>query len=249
MQVARAGWPARVGGSPVTDTAGDRFHRGAHPGAQRVRGSRRRQRRGGRHRHRGALTTMGFGFPDEIATTRVDAFKKDHPDVKLKVNRGCLRRAAVPLRGRRGQPAGPGLHGPQAHRHVRRARRDPAAGRLHRQAGHRPGEYRPPPASRSRSTAVSTGSRSSTASGGPTSTKAAKDAGVTPEEINLPTGTRCRGLNAKWPRLRRRDLTRFGYRPQAPRVPAPVGQGQRRRHRSPPTAAPPGWTTRRWWRR
>ncbi|MEU6427695.1 extracellular solute-binding protein [Microbispora sp. NPDC046973] len=35
-----------------------------------------------------ALTTMGFGFPDEIATTRVDAFKKAHPEVKLTVNQG-----------------------------------------------------------------------------------------------------------------------------------------------------------------
>ncbi|GLW20745.1 sugar ABC transporter substrate-binding protein [Microbispora amethystogenes] len=35
-----------------------------------------------------ALTTMGFGFPDEIATTRADAFKKAHPEVKLTVNQG-----------------------------------------------------------------------------------------------------------------------------------------------------------------
>ncbi|WP_218670826.1 ABC transporter substrate-binding protein [Microbispora sp. GKU 823] len=35
-----------------------------------------------------ALTTMGFGFPDEIATTRVDAFKKAHPEVRLTVNQG-----------------------------------------------------------------------------------------------------------------------------------------------------------------
>ncbi|GII75231.1 sugar ABC transporter substrate-binding protein [Sphaerisporangium rufum] len=36
----------------------------------------------------GALTTMGFGFPDEIATVRVDAFKKAYPDVRLAVNEG-----------------------------------------------------------------------------------------------------------------------------------------------------------------
>jgi multiple sugar transport system substrate-binding protein len=35
-----------------------------------------------------ALTTMGFGLPDEIATTRVDAFKKAHPEVKLTINQG-----------------------------------------------------------------------------------------------------------------------------------------------------------------
>ncbi|MEV4294210.1 ABC transporter substrate-binding protein [Microbispora rosea] len=35
-----------------------------------------------------ALTTMGFGFPDEIATTRADAFKKAHPEVRLTVNQG-----------------------------------------------------------------------------------------------------------------------------------------------------------------
>jgi multiple sugar transport system substrate-binding protein len=34
------------------------------------------------------LTTMGFGLPDEIATVRVDAFKKAYPDVKLTINQG-----------------------------------------------------------------------------------------------------------------------------------------------------------------
>ncbi|MGI5519489.1 extracellular solute-binding protein [Micromonospora sp. CA-259024] len=38
----------------------------------------------------GALSTMGFGFSDEIATTRVDAFKRDHPDVDLKVTEGAF---------------------------------------------------------------------------------------------------------------------------------------------------------------
>ncbi|RJL34414.1 ABC transporter substrate-binding protein [Bailinhaonella thermotolerans] len=36
----------------------------------------------------GTLTTMGFGFPDEIATTRVDLFKKANPDVNVRVNQG-----------------------------------------------------------------------------------------------------------------------------------------------------------------
>ncbi|GAA1264299.1 extracellular solute-binding protein [Sphaerisporangium rubeum] len=35
-----------------------------------------------------ALTTMGFGLPDEIASVRVDRFKKAHPDVKLTINQG-----------------------------------------------------------------------------------------------------------------------------------------------------------------
>ncbi|MBM0279869.1 extracellular solute-binding protein [Micromonospora tarensis] len=39
---------------------------------------------------KGALSTMGFGFSDEIATTRVDAFKRDHPDVELKVTEGAF---------------------------------------------------------------------------------------------------------------------------------------------------------------
>jgi len=34
------------------------------------------------------LTTMGFGLPDEIATTRVDAFKKAHPDIRPSINQG-----------------------------------------------------------------------------------------------------------------------------------------------------------------
>ncbi|HEY0700735.1 MAG TPA: extracellular solute-binding protein [Micromonospora sp.] len=37
---------------------------------------------------KGALTTMGFSLPDEIAKTRVEAFKRDHPDVKLTVTEG-----------------------------------------------------------------------------------------------------------------------------------------------------------------
>ncbi|WP_328852035.1 extracellular solute-binding protein [Micromonospora globbae] len=39
---------------------------------------------------RGTLTTMGFGLSDEIATTRVDAFKRDHPDVELKITEGAF---------------------------------------------------------------------------------------------------------------------------------------------------------------
>ncbi|GIH96168.1 extracellular solute-binding protein [Planobispora siamensis] len=35
-----------------------------------------------------SLTTMGFGLPDEIATVRVDAFKKARPDVTLRINEG-----------------------------------------------------------------------------------------------------------------------------------------------------------------
>ncbi|RLP91958.1 MULTISPECIES: extracellular solute-binding protein [unclassified Micromonospora] len=45
---------------------------------------------GGGTATRGALSTMGFGFSDEIATTRVDAFKRDHPDVELKVTEGAF---------------------------------------------------------------------------------------------------------------------------------------------------------------
>ena len=38
----------------------------------------------------GRLSTSGFGLGDEIATTRVDAFKKAYPDVQLKVNEGAF---------------------------------------------------------------------------------------------------------------------------------------------------------------
>ena len=37
-----------------------------------------------------AVTTMGFGLPDEHATARVDAFKKAHPDITVKVNEGAF---------------------------------------------------------------------------------------------------------------------------------------------------------------
>ncbi|MCO1597900.1 extracellular solute-binding protein [Micromonospora sp. RHAY321] len=45
---------------------------------------------GGGTATKGTLSTMGFGFSDEIATTRVDAFKRDHPDVDLKVTEGAF---------------------------------------------------------------------------------------------------------------------------------------------------------------
>ena len=38
----------------------------------------------------GRLTTSGFGLGDEIATARVDAFKKAYPDVQLKANEGAF---------------------------------------------------------------------------------------------------------------------------------------------------------------
>ncbi|MET8157848.1 extracellular solute-binding protein [Sphaerisporangium sp. NPDC005289] len=43
---------------------------------------------GGRGGGSGTLTTMGFGLPDEIATVRVDAFKKAHPDTTVQINQG-----------------------------------------------------------------------------------------------------------------------------------------------------------------
>ncbi|MER5608423.1 extracellular solute-binding protein [Micromonospora tulbaghiae] len=38
----------------------------------------------------GALSTMGFSLSDEIATTRVDAFKRDHGDVRLTITEGAF---------------------------------------------------------------------------------------------------------------------------------------------------------------
>ncbi len=35
-----------------------------------------------------SISTMGFGLPDENATARVDAFKKAHSDIKVKINEG-----------------------------------------------------------------------------------------------------------------------------------------------------------------
>ena len=45
---------------------------------------------GGATKGGGALSTMGFGLSDEIAKTRVDAFKKDHPDVQLTITEGAF---------------------------------------------------------------------------------------------------------------------------------------------------------------
>jgi multiple sugar transport system substrate-binding protein len=38
----------------------------------------------------GAVTTLGFGLVDEIAKTRVDVFRKAHPEVDLRVNEGAF---------------------------------------------------------------------------------------------------------------------------------------------------------------
>lgn len=38
----------------------------------------------------GAITTMGFGLPDEIATTRVEMFEAEYPDVDLEVVDGAF---------------------------------------------------------------------------------------------------------------------------------------------------------------
>jgi multiple sugar transport system substrate-binding protein len=45
---------------------------------------------GGGGKGGGALSTMGFGLSDEIARTRVDAFKRDHPDVQLNITEGAF---------------------------------------------------------------------------------------------------------------------------------------------------------------
>lgn len=38
----------------------------------------------------GALTTIGFGVQDDVAQSRVDVYRKSHPDVDLQVNEGAF---------------------------------------------------------------------------------------------------------------------------------------------------------------
>ncbi|MEV4816642.1 extracellular solute-binding protein [Micromonospora tulbaghiae] len=45
---------------------------------------------GGGAKGSGALSTMGLSLSDEIATTRVDAFKRDHGDVRLTITEGAF---------------------------------------------------------------------------------------------------------------------------------------------------------------
>ncbi|SCG37220.1 extracellular solute-binding protein [Micromonospora humi] len=45
---------------------------------------------GGGEKGGGALSTMGLSLSDEIATTRVDAFTRDHPDVRLQITEGAF---------------------------------------------------------------------------------------------------------------------------------------------------------------
>jgi multiple sugar transport system substrate-binding protein len=67
--------------------------RGAQPGGGRLR----RGRGGGDEQPQagqsggeisGTLSTFGFSLPDEIATTRVDTFKKAYPKVQVKITEG-----------------------------------------------------------------------------------------------------------------------------------------------------------------
>ncbi|MEU8368485.1 extracellular solute-binding protein [Micromonospora tulbaghiae] len=45
---------------------------------------------GGGAKGNGALSTMGLSLSDEIATTRVEAFKRDHGDVRLTITEGAF---------------------------------------------------------------------------------------------------------------------------------------------------------------
>lgn len=45
---------------------------------------------GGGDRASGTVTTMGFGFSDEIATTRVETVKREHPEITVNVSEGSF---------------------------------------------------------------------------------------------------------------------------------------------------------------
>ncbi|MDG4824843.1 extracellular solute-binding protein [Asanoa sp. WMMD1127] len=45
---------------------------------------------GGGAAGKGAITTLGFSLPDEIATTRVETFKKAHPDIPVTITEGAF---------------------------------------------------------------------------------------------------------------------------------------------------------------
>lgn len=165
----------------------------------------------------GALTTLGFGLPDEIASTRVDEFRKRHPEVDLRINEGAFDVQQFLSAVASGRP--PDLVyldreaiGSYAHRGAL----EPLTSCVER-AGIRMADYR--------DSAVGQVTVDGTVYAVPEFTilqvvlvndKAAADAGVRPEDIDMSDWD---GLAALGEKMTRRDggkLTRLGFHPKMP---------------------------------
>jgi multiple sugar transport system substrate-binding protein len=165
----------------------------------------------------GALTTLGFGFSDEIATSRVDVFKKKYPDVELKVNEGAFDAQQFLSAVASGRPPDlvymdRDLIGSYAHRGAL----EPLNSCVQR-AGIRTGDYR--------DYALDQVTVDDTLYGIPefviaqmvlVNGKAAADAGVRPQDIDTSDWTALRQLGEKMTKRSGGKLSRLGFYPKMP---------------------------------
>ncbi len=165
----------------------------------------------------GALTTPGFGLGDEVATSRVDAFKAKYPDVDLQVTEGAFDAQQFLSAVASGRP--PDLVyldrevlGSYAHRGAL----EPLTSCVDR-AGIRTGDFR--------EAALDQVTVDGVVYGIPefnivpvvlVNTKAAAEAGVRPEEIDTSDWDGLRRLGERMTRREGGKLTRLGFYPKMP---------------------------------
>lgn len=165
----------------------------------------------------GALTTLGFGLGDEVATSRVDAFKAKYPGVDLRVNEGAFDAQQFLSAVASGRP--PDLVyldrevlGSYAHRGAL----EPLTSCVDR-AGIRTGDFR--------EAALDQVTVDDVVYGIPefnivpvvmVNTKAAADAGVRPEQIDTSDWDGLRRLGERMTRREGGKLTRLGFYPKMP---------------------------------
>jgi multiple sugar transport system substrate-binding protein len=165
----------------------------------------------------GALTTLGFGLVDEIASSRVDVFRTKHPDVDLRINEGAFDAQQFLSAVASGRPPDlvyldRELIGSYAHRGALQ----PLTSCVDR-AGLRMSDYR--------ANAVDQTTVDGTLYGVPEFTivqvvfvndKAAADAGVRPADIDTGDWDELAGLGAKMTKQSGGKLTRLGFYPKIP---------------------------------
>ena len=165
----------------------------------------------------GALTTLGFGQPDEIASTRVDQFRKKYPDVDLRINEGAFDAQQFLSAVASGRP--PDLvyfDREQIGSYAHRGALEPLTSCVDR-AGIRMSDFR--------DSAVAQVTVDRTVYGVPeftilpvvlVNTKAAAEAGVAPADIDTSDWAGLKALGEKMTRRSGGKLSRLGFYPKIP---------------------------------
>jgi multiple sugar transport system substrate-binding protein len=166
----------------------------------------------------GTLSTFGFSLPDEIATTRVDTFKKAYPKVQVKITEGGFDEQQFLSAAARGaiQP----LDDCVSSAKIDMSQCRPAAVQQVTVDGK---VYGIPEFYSVRVMMINN--------------QAVKEAGLSPADVTTNDWSRLAPVAQKLTVTKRDKLQRIGFRPQDPRVPAPCG--------SRPTAVPCSATTAR----